>query len=134
MSTTKMSLERRAKSALEFAKRRSKTASSWYELHQALYGVEGKCTRLFPTRSDRTALAGTDEYRKIAELIDKLPEPKELPSAATPVRSLQSANGKILVRVPRSVHSALLAEAEAEGVSLNQLILAKLTMQLRAAV
>src|SRR5688500_1635061 len=98
---------RRAKSALEFAKKRSKTAASWSELHQALYGIDGKCTQLFPTRADRTAFAGTDEYRKIAAIVDKLPEPKEPPSAATSVRPLQSANGKILVRVPRSVHSAL---------------------------
>lgn len=128
------SIERRAKSALEFAKKRSKSAANWHELHQALYGVQGKCTQLFPTRSDRAAFAGTEEYRKIAALVDKLPEPKEPPPAATSVRPLQSANGKILVRVPRSVHSALLMEAEVEGVSLNQLILAKLTMQLRAAV
>ena len=43
-----------------------------------------------------------------------------------------SANGAISVRLPRSVHAALLAEAQAEGVSLNQLCLSKLVAQLRA--
>jgi predicted HicB family RNase H-like nuclease len=39
-----------------------------------------------------------------------------------------------LQRPARSVHGALLAEAKAEGVSLNQLCLAKLVAQLRAVV
>jgi predicted HicB family RNase H-like nuclease len=38
------------------------------------------------------------------------------------------------VRIPKSLHAALLAEAEAEGISLNQLCLTKLAVQLRAAV
>jgi predicted HicB family RNase H-like nuclease len=45
-----------------------------------------------------------------------------------------SANGAISVRLPRTVHAALLAEAKAEGVSLNQLCVAKLVTQLRAVV
>ncbi len=40
-------------------------------------------------------------------------------------------NGKILVCVPKSLHAALSHEAESEGVSLNQLIVAKLSAQLR---
>ena len=47
---------------------------------------------------------------------------------------LATANGAISVRLPRSVHAALLAEAKAEGVSLNQLCLSKLVAQLRAVV
>jgi predicted HicB family RNase H-like nuclease len=40
----------------------------------------------------------------------------------------------VLVRLPRSVHAAMLAEAKAEDVSLNQLCVAKLVAQLRAVV
>ena len=35
-------------------------------------------------------------------------------------------NGKILVRVPKSLHKDLIKKAQAEGVSLNQLIVYKL--------
>jgi len=35
-------------------------------------------------------------------------------------------NGKILLRVPKSLHKQLVAKAKAEGVSLNQLILYRL--------
>jgi len=51
-----------------------------------------------------------------------------------PSAILATANGAISVRLPRSVHAALLAEAKAEGVSLNQLCLSKLVAQLRAVI
>jgi len=38
-------------------------------------------------------------------------------------------NGKILVRVPKSLHKNLMAQAKHEGVSLNQLIVFKLAGQ-----
>ncbi len=44
------------------------------------------------------------------------------------------ANGALSIRLPRSIHAALLAEAKAEGVSLNQLCSAKLAVQLAAVV
>jgi predicted HicB family RNase H-like nuclease len=50
------------------------------------------------------------------------------------VELLATANGAISIRLPRSVHAALLAEAKAEGVSLNQLCLSKLVAQLRAVI
>jgi antitoxin HicB len=40
-------------------------------------------------------------------------------------------SGKFNVRVPRSLHAALAREAEAEGVSLNQLVVAKLALHLQ---
>jgi predicted HicB family RNase H-like nuclease len=62
--------------------------------------------------------------------MDRLPAPpvKEV------VQLTASANGAISVRLPRSVHAPLLAEAKAEGVSLNQLCLSKLVAQLRAVI
>lgn len=41
--------------------------------------------------------------------------------------SLDGYNGRILARVPRSLHKRLVQEAQAEGVSLNQYVLYKLT-------
>lgn len=40
---------------------------------------------------------------------------------------LEGYNGKILVRVPRSLHKQLAADAKREGVSLNQYALYKLS-------
>jgi predicted HicB family RNase H-like nuclease len=60
----------------------------------------------------------------IYRLIDSLPEP-----AVGPQRPEYS--GKFNVRVPKSLHAALASEAEAEGVSLNQLVVAKLALHLQ---
>ena len=73
------------------------------------------------------AFARTAESRQLDELIDTLPEPD--------VRSSREEySGKFVVRVPKSLHAALAAEAETEGVSLNQLVVVKLAVQLAGSV
>ncbi len=83
--------------------------------------------KLFPTQTDRVAFANTEESHKVDELIDSLPEPEVRPSR-------EEYSGKFVVRVPKSLHAALAAEAAAEGVSLNQLVVAKLSVQLAGSV
>lgn len=41
-------------------------------------------------------------------------------------RSLDEYSGKLVLRIPRSLHKKLKSEAEVEGVSLNQYMLYKL--------
>lgn len=131
-NTTKVSskVSAKARQALKFAQRRAQQAADWMELNNALFGVGGKATELFPTESERAAFVRTAECKQIFGLMDTLPAPpiKELGELVA------TANGAISVRLPRSVHAALLAEAKAEGVSLNQLCLSKLVAQLRAVV
>ncbi len=120
----------KAGQVLEFAESRAKEVADWLDLHFALFGVDGKATQLFPTEAERSAFLRTAQYKRILALMDTLPRPKR-----NEMRELvSSANGAISVRLPRSVHAALLAEAKAEGVSLNQLCVAKLVAQLRAVV
>lgn len=120
----------KARQALAFAQQRASKAADWMELSNALYAPDGKATELFPTEADRSAFLRTAEYKRILALMDTLPQP--------PVKGfvdrVPSVNGAISVRLPRSVHAALLAEAKAEGVSLNQLCVAKLIAQLRTVV
>jgi hypothetical protein len=120
----------RARQVLEFAESRAGGVADWLELHFALFGVEGKATELFPTEAERAAFLRTAEYKRLLKLMDTLPRPNN----AEIREMVSSANGAISVRLPRSVHAALLAEAKAEGVSLNQLCVAKLVAQLRAVV
>jgi hypothetical protein len=120
----------KARQILEFAQQRADKAADWLELSNALFGLGGKATELFSTESERTAFCRTEEYKQLLALMDKLPQPK----AKGFVDMVASANGAISVRLPRTVHAALLAEARAEGVSLNQLCVAKLVAQLRAVV
>jgi hypothetical protein len=61
---------------------------------------------------------------QIDQLIDSLPEP-----AMGSQR--REYCGKSNVRIPKSLHAALAIEAAAEGVSLNQLVAAKLALRLQ---
>lgn len=120
----------RAGQLLQFAQKRAETAADWLELHSALFGIEGKANALFPTLADRALLQRTSEYNQILALMDSMPR---LASKGMG-QLISTANGAISVRLPRSIHAALLAEAKAEGVSLNQLCLSKLATQLRTVV
>jgi hypothetical protein len=129
-ATKPASIAARARQLLEFAEQRAAQAADWLELHNALFGLGGKANELFPTEAERTAFSRSPERKRIFALMDGLPSP--------PVKGfvelLATANGAISIRLPRSVHAALLAEAKAEGVSLNQLCLSKLVAQLRAVI
>jgi hypothetical protein len=120
----------KAREVLEFAEQRVAAAADWMELSNALFGPGGKATLAFPTQAERTAFCKTEQYKRLLTLMDRLPSPplKEVCDLTA------SANGAISVRLPRSVHAALLAEAHAEGVSLNQLCVSKLVAQLRAVL
>ena len=120
----------RARQLLAFAEERAAQAADWVELHNALFGLGGKATALFPTEAERAALSRTPEYKRVLALLDGLPAPAAKEFAGL----LATANGAISVRLPRFVHTALLAEARAEGVSLHQRCLSKLVAQLRAVV
>lgn len=120
----------KAKQVLEFARQRAAQATDWIELSNALFGLGGKATETFATESERTAFCQTREYKEILALMERLPQP----TVKGFVEMVASANGAISVRLPRSVHAALLVEAKAEGVSLNQLCAAKLVAQLRAVL
>jgi predicted HicB family RNase H-like nuclease len=122
----KRSIRSRAQELLTLAQNVSKTPGlTWVEANNMVYGPGGPFTRLFPTARDRVAFAKTEEGRQIDELLDSLPEP-----AVGPQR--REFSGKFNVRIPRSLHAALVNEAEAEAVSLNQLVLAKLALHLQA--
>ena len=120
------SVKARAQELWEFARNLKRSGLTWVEANNAIYGPGGRFAKLFSTKSYRLAFAATDESRKIDELIDSLPEPDVQPAR-------EEYSGKFVVRVPKSLHAALAAEALAEGVNLNQLVVAKLSMQLAEA-
>jgi hypothetical protein len=129
-SRTSGNVRAKAREILEFAESRARQSPDWMELSNALFAPGGKATIAFPSEAERTAFSKTVEYKRILRILDKLP----LPPVKEVVDLTASANGAISVRLPRSVHAALLVEAQAEGVSLNQLCVSKLVAQLRAVV
>jgi hypothetical protein len=125
MVTSKRSIEVRARELLLLARKLAETPGlTWVEANNAIYGPGGRFARLFPSTSDREAFARTAVSQEIDRLIDGLPESQTAPQR-------REFSGKFNVRVPKSLHAALASEAEAEGVSLNQLIVAKLALHLQ---
>jgi hypothetical protein len=123
---SKRSVKNRAQELLALGRRLSENPSlTWVEANNAVYGPGGPFACLFPTARDLTAFARTEESRTLDGLIDGLPEPRVGPQ-------WREYSGKFNVRVPKSLHAALASEAEAEGVSLNQLVVAKLGLRLHA--
>ena len=122
---SKRSIDSRSQELLARARELAKTSGlTWVEANNAIYGPGGPFARLFPNVKDRAAFAKTKESRQVDRLIDSLPEPPSGPQH-------REYSGKFNVRVPKSLHAALASEAEAEGVSLNQLVVAKLAMHLQ---
>lgn len=114
-----------AQEFLEFAQAQAKKATTAIELHNAIYGNGAKFSQLFPTQRARTLFIESPECKVIKGLLDGLGGYTE--SGMTP-------SGKFTVRAPISLHAALIEEAESEGVSLNQLVVAKLAVGLRSAL
>lgn len=110
--------------ALRLAEEALASSTTWEEMWNRVCGIGGTISKLFPARADREEFMRSEEWSKIRELMETLPGGDAAPSA----------NGMLTLRIPKSLHAGLVQEAEAEGVSLNQLCMAKLAMQLKAMV
>lgn len=105
----------------------ARSAETWADFSNALFDpFGGLLTRAFPSKADRQAFAQTEEYRKIQDLLSEVMDRTGFVPGATPKKK----SGRFVVRLPSSLHAALEREAKAEGVSLNQLVLAKLAVSL----
>lgn len=116
----------KAAKLLEQAEAEAKTAANWADLSNSLFDpLEGLVAKSFQTRTEREEFVKTPEYKQIRALIDRAREQTGLVAGATPKKS-----GRFVVRLPVSLHAALELEAAVEGISLNQLVVAKLAAQL----
>lgn len=114
-----------AKRILSQARDIARSVKSWADLSNALFDpVNGLITTVYPTREGREDFMKTQEYQKIRDLLRDAIETFGLIEGAAP------KSGRFVVRLPRSLHAALEREASREGVSLNQLVVAKLAAQL----
>ena len=115
---------------LESAREEAGKVQTWADLSNFLFDPEdGLVAKAFRTRPERQRFMKTPEYKAIRQLVTELQEKTGFIEGMTPKKS-----GKFVVRLPRSLHAALEAEAEREGVSLNQHVVAKLSMQMSQMV
>src|SRR5262249_64447 len=122
----RMNIETKAAELLHQAEALAQSVESWADLSNALFDpLEGGVARAFPTRAERRPVAQTPEYGKIGEVMDEAGDRFGLVAGATPKRS-----GRMVLQVPLALQGALEREARAEGVSVDQLVIAKLAAQL----
>ncbi len=109
---------------LEAARKEAQTVKSWADLYNFLFDADiGIVSKAFPERAERRAFMASDDFQAIQRLIEQAQDETGLVEGSTPTKS-----GKFVVRLPRSLHAALEIEAKREGVSLNQLVVAKLAV------
>ena len=104
----------------------ARSAETWADLSNLLFDPqEGIVAKAYPTREERERFVQSKEYRAIRRLIDSAVERTGLVEGAQPKKS-----GRFVVRLPHTLHEALEVEAKSEGVSLNQLVVTKLAVQM----
>jgi predicted HicB family RNase H-like nuclease len=119
----------KAQQVLRKAEQLAAGAATWADLSNALFDpYRGLLTREFPAGAARAHFRKTPEYKAIGQLLEDMMERTGVLEGATPRKS-----GKFVVRLPSSLHAALEREAEEEGVSLNQLVVTKLAINLKTA-
>jgi hypothetical protein len=123
-------IQAKARELLAYAREQARQCKNSSQFFNAIYGKGGKANELFATDSERAAFLRTGENKEIRRLKLMLPDPPVQPGGEL----MTNGNQGVILRLPKSVFAALLAEAEAEGVSLDQLCLSKLVAQLRELV
>lgn len=119
----------KAKNILVEAKRLAEESETWADLSNALFDPwDGLLARSFPEPADRAAFRKSDDSDKLYDFIEQKMKQTGVVKGSQPTKS-----GRFVVRLPRSLHVALDKEAAAEGTSLNQLVVAKLAVQLNIA-
>jgi predicted HicB family RNase H-like nuclease len=98
----------------------------WIAFFREVLGVDGLVRRLFNSPEEMAAFEQTEEYAEIQQMLAKLRE-----------RSGAGADGKeptrvITVRLPKSLHESLRAEAHDRKTSMNQLCISKLLQVIEA--
>ena len=85
-----------------------------------MLGTEGVVRRCFPDHSSLTSFEKTEEYAGIQQMVAKLREQARSQTAA------QEPTRVITVRMPKSLHESLRAEAHDRHTSMNKLCISKL--------
>ena len=119
---TNDTFEREADRMLRLAEEAAANCADWTDIYNAVT-APGIASEAFPNRADRERFIKSPQYERIVQMADAVRKAgrEGLPS------------GKFLVRLPRSLHAALAREAKEEGVSLNQLVVSRLSAPPRQA-
>lgn len=105
---------------LEVAEQLFATNPEWLVFFREIMGLEGIVRRTFQTPESLMRFECSPEYARIREMLDELRQRQQDQPA---VRESQRV---VTVRMPRSLHETLKAEAQQMKVSINTLCISKL--------
>jgi uncharacterized protein (DUF4415 family) len=94
---------------------------NWVAFYREMFGRGGLIRRKYPTLELRAEFRQTETYAEIRRMLDELRR-----KHATPVHDPAEPTRVITVRIPKSVHEALRAEAHDHQTSMNKLCIMKL--------
>ena len=92
----------------------------WVTFYRDILGLRGTVRQAFPTPDMLTAFEQTEAYQELLQLLTKLRE--QGPLAENP----DEPTRVITVRLPKSLHETLRAEAHEHRTSMNKLCISKL--------
>ncbi|TCL75318.1 putative HicB family RNase H-like nuclease [Hydrogenispora ethanolica] len=99
------------------AEKEFKAKVAFDQFFNTLYGPDSEFARL--SDEEKVAFLNSPDFHKIKVMMNELE-----------TLGAQGYSGKINIRIPKTLHARLVTEAELEGTSLNQLIVAKLSRPL----
>ena len=112
--------ESRNQTALRSATEKFRLAADWIMFFREVLGIDGIVRQMFTTPEELEAFERTAEYCQIQQMLAKLRERKDEQNEETePTRV-------ITVRLPKSLHESLKAEAHLRQTSMNKLCISKL--------
>ncbi len=111
---------------LRVAERLHAMKPDWLVFFREVLGIDGLVRGTFESPREIAAFECSTEYARIRELLDDLRRQPAEPAAE------RESQRVVTVRMPRSLHETLKAEADEQRVSINTLCIAKLTKLLDA--
>ena len=114
-------LEERKREAVHMALEMARQVSDWETFFRGMLGTGGVIEQLFPVREQRSAFKQMPEYHEIQRIMARLRD--QLSKRSRPDREVTRV---ITVRLPESLHHALMAEAGDMKTSMNKLCISKL--------
>jgi len=103
-----------------FADTLVKQQVDWATFYREVLGPRGIVRRMYPTGEAQAAFEQTDTYQQIQQTLTVLRRQGPLPPTE------EEPTRVITVRLPKSLHEALRAEAHQYQTSMNQLCISKL--------
>ncbi|MBN1393443.1 MAG: toxin-antitoxin system HicB family antitoxin [Pirellulales bacterium] len=92
----------------------------WVTFYREILGLNGVIRHTFPTREELAAFKQTEEYQEILQMLARLRQ--QGPAALDETEPTRV----ITVRLPKSLHESLRAEAFDHHTSMNKLCISKL--------